>query len=105
METNTTVGKENKVENDPVVAEESPREVKRPDERYIHGDRYSVREGTEGFYVYDQKSLDVVKGADGKYFMTDFKRDAYAFMDTLKDDAPVVRPVPKKFASREERKV
>ena len=67
------------------------------DTRHIRkcpGPRYKVISGPGGHYVYDYKSLDVVK-KDGKFFMGKEKQEAREFLRSLNEDAPVI--VPRKF--------
>ena len=62
--------------------------------RICPGPRYKVISGPGGHYVYDYKSLDVVK-KDGKFFMGKEPSEAREFLRSLNEDAPVI--VPRKF--------
>ena len=68
-----------------------------PDTRYVRkcpGPRYKIVSGPRGHYVFDFKSLDVVR-KDGKFFMGREKSEASEFLRTLSEDAPVT--IPRKF--------
>ena len=74
-------------------------------QKYIRkcpGPRYKVVSGPGGHYVYDFKSLDVVK-KDGKFFMTSLKGEAIEFFHTLNDEAPVAIPRNFYHGKREDR--
>jgi hypothetical protein len=64
---------------------------KDPYERTTIGPRYEIRNGKEGYYVYDYKSLDVVM-KNGKFFVTPKWEEIQEFSRTLKADAPIQFP-------------
>lgn len=66
-----------------------------PYERKIIGPRYLRYSGSDGYYVFDLKSLDVVRGKDGKMMIMPEKARIILFMKTLRDDAPVI--IPRRF--------
>jgi len=67
------------------------------DTRHIRkcpGHRYKILSGPGGHYVYDYKSLDVMR-KDGKFFIDKEGKEINDFFRTLREDAPVT--IPRKF--------
>jgi hypothetical protein len=57
--------------------------------RNCPGPRYKVISGPGGHYVYDYKSLDVVR-KDGKFFMGKEPSEAREFLQSLNEEAPLI---------------
>ena len=73
-------------------------------QRYVRqcpGPRYKVVSGHGGHFVYDYKSLDVVR-KDGKFFIGK-EEEAKEFLRILHEDAPIAIPRKFKHEKRAER--